>query len=103
MSALWTHQQEAVAFAVQRKATMWHMGMGTGKSRCAIELAKRVKAKRVLILCPLSVCSAWSDQLLKFGPDLIDINLNKGSVRAKAKKAKDAALRAYAIDRKSVV
>jgi len=103
MTALWTHQQEAVAFAVQRKATMWHMGMGTGKSRCAIELAKRVKAKRVVILCPLSVCSAWSDQLLQFGPDFIDINLSKGSVRAKAKKAKDAATRAYAMGHPFVV
>ena len=103
MSALWTHQQEAVAFAMQRQATMWSMGMGTGKSRCAIELAKRLNARKVLILCPLSVCSAWSSQLLQFGVDLIDINLAKGSVRAKHKKAKEAAARAYAMGEPFVV
>jgi SNF2 family DNA or RNA helicase len=103
MSRLWKHQKAAVDFAADRRATLWHMGMGTGKSRCAIELAKRVQAKRVLILCPLSVCSAWSEQLSKFGPAFTDINLAKGSVKAKHKKAKDASALAYALAEPVVV
>jgi SNF2 family DNA or RNA helicase len=98
MSRLWTHQHEAVAFAAARPAAMWHMGMGTGKSRCAIELAKRVEAKRVLVLCPLSVCAAWSEQLARFGSGFIDINLGKGGVKAKTTKAKQALARAAALN-----
>ena len=103
MSALWKHQEQAIGFAMERGAALWHMGMGTGKSRCAVELARRVGAKRVLVLCPLSVCSAWSDQLMKFGPAFADINLGKGSVKAKAKRAAAAALQAEATNRPFVV
>ena len=55
---LWKHQSDAVEFAHGRKATLLHMGLGTGKSRCAIEVARRTGARRMLILCPLSVCDA---------------------------------------------
>jgi SNF2 family DNA or RNA helicase len=100
---LWTHQHEAISFAAARPAALWDMGMGTGKSRCAIELAKRTGAKRMLVLCPLSVCSAWSDQLSKFGSDLVEINLRRGSVKDKHKRAKMALARAAALDQPCVV
>ena len=98
MSApLWEHQDQAVTFALDRSATMLHMGLGTGKSRVAIEIAKRTGARRVLILCPLSVCDAWRDQFTRFGEEFVVSILNRGSVARKAKRAKDAAIRAAAL------
>ena len=90
MSRMWDHQREAVNFAQNRRATLWHMGMGTGKSRCAIELAKRIGASKVLVLCPLSVCTGWEDQLARFGSDFRCVTLRKGSVKAKAEQARRA-------------
>ena len=95
---LWKHQREAVDFALKRTATLWHMGLGTGKSRCAITFSQEIGARRTLILCPLSVCDAWRDQFEKFAPDTEVVILNKRSV---AKKREEAAAgleraRAYA-------
>ncbi|MDP6370012.1 MAG: DEAD/DEAH box helicase family protein, partial [Planctomycetota bacterium] len=95
--ALWDHQTQAVEFALERRATLFHMGLGTGKSRCAIEVAKQTEARRVLILCPLSVCDAWRDQFTRFGPEFVVSILSRGSVARKAKRAKDAAIRAAAL------
>lgn len=101
--ALWDHQREAVEFALARKATLWHMGMGTGKSRCAIELAKRLGISRVLILCPLSVVPGWVDQLRQYGPDFEPVPLRKGTVRRKAEYAKERLSLAHAMGKKAVV
>lgn len=84
---LWKHQEEAVRFAMERPGTLWHMGLGTGKSRCAIELAKRIEAKRILILCPLSVIPGWGKQFDQFDPRVRVTMLTKGTVRDKAKAA----------------
>jgi len=87
---LWDHQKWAVDFAMERDGTLFHMGMGTGKSRCAIEVAARSNAQSVLILCPLSVCDAWLEQFAQFGRGFRVVNLNKGSVAKKLKKAQAA-------------
>lgn len=99
---LWDHQRQAIDFALSRSATMFHMGLGTGKSRCAIEVAKRIGAKRVLILCPLSVCDAWLDQLAQFGSGLHPIILGRGSVKRKTDVAKSASKKAESIGRSYV-
>ena len=85
---LWEHQQRAVDFALERKATLLHYGMGTGKSRIAIEIARQTGARKILVLCPLSVCDAWLDQFVTFGRDFRVAVLNKGTVARKAKYAK---------------
>jgi SNF2 family DNA or RNA helicase len=94
--ALWDHQAQAIEFALERRATLFHMGLGTGKSRCAIEVARRAGAKSVLILCPLSVCDAWLDQFAKFGPEFRLAVLSRGSVAKKASTAKKGRERATA-------
>lgn len=101
--ALWAHQDRAIEFALERSATLLYMGLGTGKSRCAIEVARRSGAKRILILCPLSVCDAWSDQFAKFGPEATIAILNKGAVKSKAKRAAEADSRAWAYSHPLVV
>ena len=105
---LWKHQREAVDFAKENRATMLNMGLGTGKSACAIQLARELMDEgpsfgakapqdmKLLILCPLSVCDAWRDQLAKFGPEFETVILNKGSVRKKHAEAEKAVRRAKA-------
>ena len=83
---------------------MLNMGMGTGKSRTAITIAQEMQcraqggvqlgAKQVLVLCPLSVCDAWSDQFSAFGPEYEVVVLNRGSVKDKVKRANELAMRA---------
>jgi len=95
-TALWDHQSRGIDFALDRKATLLHMGLGTGKSRVAIEVARRIGARRTLVLCPLSVCDAWLDQFTRFGRDFRVAILNTGSVAKKAAYAKGMAERAMA-------
>ncbi len=88
---MWKHQKDAVDFARDRRATLLHMGLGVGKSRVAIECAEEMGAKRVLILCPLSVVPAWEKQFREYGKrDWEVCLLNKGGVERKSKRAKDA-------------
>ena len=101
--ALWDHQRQAVDFAIDRTATLFHMGLGTGKSRCAIEVAHRTEARNILILCPLSVCDAWLDQFAKFGTKFHPIILGRGSVKKKRSVAESAAAKAYAYAKPFVV
>ena len=91
---LWKHQQQAVDFARDRQATLYHMGLGTGKSRCSIEVARNAGAKQILILCPLSVVPAWKEQFMRFAPEFEVATLNKGSVKKKLKDASAFAMSA---------
>lgn len=63
---LWRHQIEAVAFALPRAASMFSMDMGTGKSRCVVEVIGMKRVKRVLIVCPSSVIGVWPSQFRQF-------------------------------------
>tara|TARA_R110000787_G_scaffold28825_6_gene78533 strand:+ start:2124 stop:3536 length:1413 start_codon:yes stop_codon:yes gene_type:complete len=103
ISDLWQHQEDAVAFAMDRKSTLWHMGLGTGKSRCAITLASRTQAKTILILCPLSVCDAWREQHQRFRPNVQIAILNKRSVKRKLEEAERVKARAAAFNQPLVV
>ena len=100
---LWKHQRDAVHFALKRTATLWHMGLGTGKSRCAIEMAQEIDARRVLILCPLSVCAAWKEQHDQFAQDSHVVVLNKRSVSRKKTDAQFAMEKARAYGKPVVV
>ena len=91
---LWKHQQQAVDFARDRRATLFHMGLGTGKSRTAIEVARESGASQILILCPLSVVPAWKEQFNRFAPEFEVATLNKGSVKKKLKDASSLAMSA---------
>lgn len=63
VTASWRHQRRAHEFAADLRACMLNMGMGTGKSKVAIDLMRRWKCRRVLIVCPLSVVPVWPRQL----------------------------------------
>lgn len=61
----WRHQCEAYWFAMCRKATLLAMSMGTGKSNVVVNIAQNDCAKRVLIICPVSVRGVWRREFAK--------------------------------------
>ena len=95
MTQLWTHQQQAVDFAMgcreqRRHGTLLAMGMGTGKSACALEVANRTGARRMLIVGPKAVVSqnAWGSQFMQHGGGRFRYALlNKGNGQVKVREA----------------
>lgn len=71
---LWEHQKRAVRFAMRtikaRGGALLAIGMGGGKTRCALELSAKLpeNQRTVLVLCPRSVVKVWESQAEKFLP-----------------------------------
>lgn len=82
---LWTHQQEAVDWSVGRQHCLLHMGMGTGKSRCLLEILQAEGLQRVLVCCPRAVIPAWAKQGRLWMPGYRVVLLEKGSSKQKEK------------------
>ena len=84
---LWQHQDEAIAWAGGRRDSILHMGMGTGKSRVAIELIRQEilsgRGRRVLIGCPKAVIPAWMTQFTLWMPQQRLLVLDKGTSATK--------------------
>ena len=80
---IWKHQEEAIAWAGGRRDSILHMGMGTGKSRVAIELIRQEilsgRGRRVLIGCPKAVIPAWVKQFTLWMPQQRLLVLDKGT------------------------
>ena len=83
--SLWPHQVEAVEFATSRQSTMLACGMGTGKTRMALEIRQRIAAQRVLVVAPLGVVTdgAWAKNAEKFDTTALVVALD-GTVAEKA-------------------
>ncbi len=62
----WDHQKRMVAYAQELPAVLWHCGMGTGKTRAAIDLIQTEKIPATLIICPLAILPAWEKQFRMF-------------------------------------
>lgn len=58
-SDAWRHQAIAYNAAMARDATLLAMGMGTGKSKVAVDLIVNGDCRRVLIVCPAAVLGVW--------------------------------------------
>lgn len=69
---LWAHQQRAVDWlaAAGHPGAMLHIEMGGGKTRIAIEHARRISAQRILIVAPLSVGPVWAAELARWSPHI---------------------------------
>jgi SNF2 family DNA or RNA helicase len=64
---LWPHQIEGADFILKwKKGALWD-DTGTGKSQSAIEVADRIGARRILVLCPVIALEHWRDQFAKHG------------------------------------
>ena len=64
---LWPHQEEAVRFIEAHGGrAMLYYGLGTGKTRCAVEWCDRQKFRRVLVLTPKAVIEHWRQDVEQF-------------------------------------
>lgn len=89
----WDHQKRAFWFAKDLNAALLNMGMGTGKTKCAIDILRESDAKKILVLAPLGVCAVWKKQLaIHLGIDLraSAAVLDHGSVKAKLDRSRVA-------------
>lgn len=84
----WDHQIEAYRFAHPRRAAMLAMDMGTGKSRCVVDLVVGRQHRRTLILCPLSVVPAWPRQFREHAGEAVAVAPLRGTVAQKTQDAK---------------
>jgi len=91
MSWLWQHQQDAIKYAMGRRDVLLHCGMGTGKTRVALEVARLLieecrlegKPARILVGCPKAVMPAWAKQAGLWLPNVRVLVLDKGTARNK--------------------
>lgn len=58
---LWPHQLSAIECAGSRHALFFDPGLG--KTRVAVELVRRSRETRVLVIAPLNVCRMWDREL----------------------------------------
>ncbi len=60
------HQMEAIRFAHGRRVVAFHMEMGTGKSKCAIDLFSAAhidgSVNNALVICPVSIRRNWQNE-----------------------------------------
>ncbi len=86
---LWTNQKEGIDFSKNKPGTLLWWGMGSGKSLGTIAIAKDIKAKTILIVCPKKVVATWQAEFDKHVKNEFTIIApQKGTVIKKSKKTK---------------
>lgn len=100
----WGHQTEAIKHGMAHEGALLAMHMGTGKSLCAVAIACET-ARRVLILCPLSVVAVWPSEFKKHSGQAFQVlALDHGSSAKRADQAEQyAKLREAYGDRWAIV
>jgi SNF2 family DNA or RNA helicase len=85
----WEHQRKALSLALEHEGFLIAHDMGAGKSKTAVDFCTAVKARKVLILAPLSVIDVWPNQFnIHSGIPHLCIPLIKGSVQARTDRLK---------------
>ena len=82
---LWRHQRAAIDFAKRTGSCLFHMGMGTGKTLAATVLAEEQRVRRLLVVAPKSVLTAWLPYLKESERGYIVLPMLRGTAKAKAK------------------
>lgn len=95
----WQHQQRAMAFAINKPASLLGLEMGCGKTLATICLLQAWKSRLNLILCPKSVTGVWRREFAKHCGLSHRVTILEGSSKEKAYQASQAILvsRSYAI------
>jgi SNF2 family DNA or RNA helicase len=87
---LWTHQQEAIAWADGRRDVLLWIGMGAGKTRTTLEIIKRMmlagSIRRILVGCPKAVIPAWAKQAAMWLPEIRVLLLDRGTSADKGRR-----------------
>lgn len=96
----WRHQQRAMAFALNRPATILDLGMGCGKSLTTVCLLQAWQSRMNLVICPKSVVGVWRREFHKHCGTSHQVVVLEGSSRQKANMLEQGKLRssAYAIN-----
>lgn len=83
--SLWSHQERAIEWGLARRNVILNYGMGSGKSRCAVEMVRQADGDtaKVLICCPKAVLPAWKKQFALWFPDCRVVLLEKGTAKQK--------------------
>lgn len=81
----WRHQVRGAWWLADRDAALLQYGMGTGKTRIALDALRLVEARRTLVVCPLAVVPVWAAQAERWAPDTDVLPLDSRSVPARAK------------------
>ncbi len=93
----WNHQLHAYHSVLQKfeegcRGVMLPLGMGSGKSKVAIDLISNSERQgKILIACPLSVCSVWRREWHKHSvidTDILVLDNSNWSVAKKAEQSK---------------
>lgn len=86
--SVWVHQRAAIEWGLSRRNVLLNYGMGSGKSRCAVEIILQSDgdSARVLICCPKAVIPAWKKQFSLWFPKCRVVLLEKGTAKDKAAK-----------------
>lgn len=97
MSKLYRYQKRAIKFALERNARCGlFLEMGTGKTRVAIETARRLPdAKKIVVVAPLSAAGVWRREVRKWAPEAATVSCTTGSIAKRAAKLKRVRLREY--------
>ena len=82
----WRHQRQAVAFASHLPSVMLAHKMGCGKTLTSISILNTWDARRVVIVCPLSVMTTWAREFRDHSdePWVVHV-LDQGTSTKKAK------------------
>ena len=78
---LWSHQQQMLEFALQKKQAIWWAWMGTGKTLTALNLISQVGQGKALVVVQPSGLEIWPDEAKKWGFDLPVVALNESSTQ----------------------
>jgi SNF2 family DNA or RNA helicase len=83
----WRHQTRGAWWLADRDAALLQYGMGTGKTRIALDALRLVDARLALVVCPLSVVPVWRAQAARWcpHPEATVLDLDAGGVARKAR------------------
>lgn len=94
----WRHQRQAYWFAEKQQAAFLAMHMGTGKSLVAINLMRNTQARRVLVLCPVSVLGVWPQQMaMHDGQMHVEVLNQQKTVQYRCQQAESACRRSESV------
>lgn len=67
-SPLWKHQEESIDFVMSHRAAGVFSGMGSGKTRVAVEVVKRLDQQLILVVCPKAALEdgVWSQNFEQY-------------------------------------
>jgi len=79
------YQKETIVKALDHEGRLLIANdMGTGKTLCAIAIARMLKVTRVLVVAPLAVASVWKRELAAYWPDAFYCDAIEGTIADRA-------------------